>query len=182
MRAILNSIPELKRAWLLHRRTRLVTESSVTLPPDMEKSRDFTRPILERYRARPLFSLPNANDARTRLGGPDRLRAPAVRMPQMRPGGDAGYCIGSLQLEGGWLARWRTQGAQLRTDFREQHMLDKQNQGPQCTACGSPMRLAAIEPSMWGQDLRTFTCPQCKRVQRHVIESSVTEAWVSPKN
>ena len=26
-------------------------------------------------------------------------------------------------------------------------MLDKQNQGPRCTACGSPMKLAAIEPS-----------------------------------
>ena len=24
-------------------------------------------------------------------------------------------------------------------------MLDTQNQGPQCTACGSPMRLTAIE-------------------------------------
>jgi hypothetical protein len=36
-------------------------------------------------------------------------------------------------------------------------MLDTQNQGPQCTACGSPMRLTAIEPSTVGQDLRTFT-------------------------
>ena len=26
-------------------------------------------------------------------------------------------------------------------------MLDTQNQGPQCTACGSPMKLSAIEPS-----------------------------------
>jgi hypothetical protein len=60
-------------------------------------------------------------------------------------------------------------------------MLDKQNQGPQCTACGSPMRLAAIEPSMRGQDLRTFACPHCKRVQRHIIESNVMEAWVSPR-
>jgi hypothetical protein len=61
-------------------------------------------------------------------------------------------------------------------------MLDTQNQGPQCTACGSPMRLTAIEPSTFlGQDLRTFACPQCKRVQRHIIESSVTEAWVAPK-
>jgi hypothetical protein len=60
-------------------------------------------------------------------------------------------------------------------------MLDKQNQGPQCTACGSPMRLTAVEPSMWGQDLRTFTCSQCKRVQRHIIDSTVTEAWVAPK-
>jgi hypothetical protein len=60
-------------------------------------------------------------------------------------------------------------------------MLDKQNQGPQCTACGSPMKLAAIEPGALGQDLRTFACPECKRVQRHVIESSVTEAWIAPK-
>jgi hypothetical protein len=61
-------------------------------------------------------------------------------------------------------------------------MLDTQNQGPQCTACGSPMKLTAIEPSNTGQDLRTFTCPQCKRVQRHVIESAVTEAWLGPKH
>jgi hypothetical protein len=60
-------------------------------------------------------------------------------------------------------------------------MLDKQNQGPECTACGSPMRLTAIEPSMWDHDLRTFSCPQCKRVQRHIIESTVTEAWVAPR-
>jgi tRNA(Ile2) C34 agmatinyltransferase TiaS len=60
-------------------------------------------------------------------------------------------------------------------------MLDRQNQGPQCTACGSPMKLSAIEPSSTGQDLRTFTCPECKRVQRHVIESAVTEAWLEPK-
>jgi tRNA(Ile2) C34 agmatinyltransferase TiaS len=57
-------------------------------------------------------------------------------------------------------------------------MFDTQNQGPQCTACGSPMKLTAIEPSSTGQDLRTFSCPQCKRVQRHVIESAVTEAWL----
>jgi tRNA(Ile2) C34 agmatinyltransferase TiaS len=60
-------------------------------------------------------------------------------------------------------------------------MLDRQNQGPQCTACGSPMKLSAIEPSSTGRDLRTFTCPECKRVQRHVMESAVTEAWVEPK-
>ena len=46
----------------------------------------------------------------------------------------------------------------LPPDVAEQHMLDTQNQGPQCTACGSPMKLAAIEPSMWGKDLRTFAC------------------------
>ena len=70
-------------------------------------------------------------------------------------------------------------------------MLDAQNQGPQCTACGSPMRLTAIEPSMPGQDLRsqnlrsqdlrTFSCPRCKRVQRHIIDSAVTEAWAAPR-
>jgi hypothetical protein len=59
-------------------------------------------------------------------------------------------------------------------------MLDLQNQGPQCTACGSPMRLTVIEPSMWGQDLRTFACSQCNGSQRHVIASTVTEAWVEP--
>jgi hypothetical protein len=60
-------------------------------------------------------------------------------------------------------------------------MLDAQNQGPQCTACGSPMSLAAIEPGTPGQDLRTFACPRCKRIQRHIIDSAVTEAWAAPR-
>jgi hypothetical protein len=60
-------------------------------------------------------------------------------------------------------------------------MLDTQNQGPQCTACGSPMTLTAIEPSDTGHDLRTFTCPECRRVQRHVIESTATAAWPDQK-
>jgi hypothetical protein len=60
-------------------------------------------------------------------------------------------------------------------------MLDTQNQGPECTACDSPMKLTAIEPSTLGQDLRTFTCPQCQQVQRHIIESNVTEIWLAPK-
>jgi hypothetical protein len=60
-------------------------------------------------------------------------------------------------------------------------MLDTQNQGPQCTACGSPMKLTAIEPGGTGQDLRFFTCPLCKRVQRHVIDSTLTEAWLEPR-
>jgi hypothetical protein len=60
-------------------------------------------------------------------------------------------------------------------------MLTHKTQGPQYTACGSPMRLTAIEPGAVGQDLRTFTCPECKRVQRHVIESAVTAAWLAPK-
>jgi hypothetical protein len=60
-------------------------------------------------------------------------------------------------------------------------MLDAQNKGPQCTACGSPMTLTAIEPNDTGLDLRTFTCPKCRGVQRHVIESAVTEAWLDQK-
>jgi hypothetical protein len=32
----------------------------------------------------------------------------------------------------------------LPPDVAEQHMLDTQNQGPQCTACGSPMKLATL--------------------------------------
>jgi hypothetical protein len=57
-------------------------------------------------------------------------------------------------------------------------MLDRQSQGPQCTACGSPMKLTAIEPGALGQDRRFFTCPHCGRVQRHIFDSAVTEAWV----
>jgi hypothetical protein len=60
-------------------------------------------------------------------------------------------------------------------------MLDRQNQGPQCTACGSPTKLTAIEPGDAGKDLRTFVCPRCYRVQRHIIESAVTEAWLEPE-
>ena len=45
---------------------------------------------------------------------------------------------------------------------------------------GLRFSLSVIEPSMWGQDLRTIACPQCKIVQRHIIESAVTEAWVAP--
>jgi hypothetical protein len=33
-------------------------------------------------------------------------------------------------------------------------MLDTQNQGPQCTACGSLMKLTAIEPGGAGRDMR----------------------------
>jgi len=59
-------------------------------------------------------------------------------------------------------------------------MLDRQGQGPQCAACGSPMKLTVIEPSESGEDHRTFTCPRCKRVQRHLMDSSVTEARLEP--
>jgi hypothetical protein len=60
-------------------------------------------------------------------------------------------------------------------------MLDKQNQGPQCTVCGSPIKLTAIEPSDMEKDLRTFGCPACKRVQQHIIDSALTEAWLAPR-
>ena len=60
-------------------------------------------------------------------------------------------------------------------------MLEKQSQGPQCTACGSPMKISSIEPGSMSQDLRTFTCPICRRVQSHMIESIVTEAWLEPQ-
>jgi hypothetical protein len=60
-------------------------------------------------------------------------------------------------------------------------MLGSQKKGPQCIGCGSPMTLTAIEPSDTAQDLRTSTCPQCKKVQQHVIETAVTEAWLSPQ-
>jgi hypothetical protein len=46
---------------------------------------------------------------------------------------------------------------------------------------GSPMKLTAIEPGEAGRDMRFFTCPHCRRVQRHIIESTVTEAWLKPK-
>jgi hypothetical protein len=55
-------------------------------------------------------------------------------------------------------------------------MLGTQNQGPPCAACGSPMKLTVIVPS-----LRTFACPHCKRVQQHIIESAATEAWVAQR-
>ncbi|SHH06271.1 hypothetical protein SAMN05444169_5528 [Bradyrhizobium erythrophlei] len=42
-------------------------------------------------------------------------------------------------------------------------MLDKQKQGPQCTACGSPMKLSAIEPSAPGQD--------CERLLAHNVKA-----------
>ena len=51
-------------------------------------------------------------------------------------------------------------------------MLDKQNQGPQCTACGSPMKLSAIEPSSTGQDLRTLTQIRIKG-SKDVLERAV---------
>jgi hypothetical protein len=60
-------------------------------------------------------------------------------------------------------------------------MLDTQNQGPQCAVCGSLMKLTAIEPGGLGQDLRTFTCPKCERVEGHIIDSTVTEAWLEPQ-
>src|ERR1700692_2390115 len=67
----------------------------------------------------------------------------------------------------GWLA------GQPRAPNCGHEMLDTQNQGPQCTACGSPMKLTAIEPSDVGHDLRTFACPQCKRVHRDLLASAL---------
>ncbi len=43
------------------------------------------------------------------------------------------------------------------------------------------MTLANIEPAETGYDLRTFECPRCKRFQRYVIESSVTELWLADR-
>jgi hypothetical protein len=60
-------------------------------------------------------------------------------------------------------------------------MPDKQNQGPQCAACGSPMKFSAIEPSYTGRDLRTFVCPKCARIQRHIIESALTQPRLDPE-
>jgi hypothetical protein len=57
-------------------------------------------------------------------------------------------------------------------------MLDTQNQSPQCMDCDSPMTLTAIDPGGLGQDLRTFTCEKCKRDERHIIESALTEEWL----
>jgi hypothetical protein len=75
----------------------------------------------------------------------------------------------------GWLANI------LRALNLGRAMLDRQNQGPQCTACDSPMKLTAIEPAGVGQDRRFFTCPHCRMVQGHIIDSAVTEAWVGPQ-
>jgi hypothetical protein len=57
----------------------------------------------------------------------------------------------------------------------------KQSRDPQCTACGSPMKLSANEPNSTGHDLRTFTCPECRGVHRQIIESAATEAWLKPQ-
>jgi hypothetical protein len=57
------------------------------------------------------------------------------------------------------------------------NMLDAQNQSPQCTACSPRVKLTAIKPSFWGKDLRTYAFSQCKSVQRHIVESTTTEAW-----
>ena len=60
-------------------------------------------------------------------------------------------------------------------------MTDFRHDLPGCTGCGSPMMLANIEPAETGYDLRTFECPRCKRFQRYVIESSVTEMWLADR-
>ena len=56
-------------------------------------------------------------------------------------------------------------------------------EGPQCTACGSPMKLTVLELSRSsGYDLRMFACPRCRKVQRQIIESTVTQAWIWSKD
>ena len=106
------------------------------------------------------------------------LRSLHLRLRDVRAhrAGDAADRIGAVAFES-------VAGPELRlTSMQESaRMLDTQNQGPQCTACGSPMKLTAIEPSALDKDLRTFTCPQCTRVQRHIIASAVTEAWLAPR-
>jgi hypothetical protein len=64
---------------------------------------------------------------------------------------------------------------------RPGEQLDTQNQSPQCMDCDSPMTLTAIEPGGLGQDLRAFPCEKCKRIERHIIESAVTEEWLKPQ-
>jgi hypothetical protein len=61
-------------------------------------------------------------------------------------------------------------------------VLDTQNQNPLSVDCESPMTLTAIEPGGLGQDLRAFTCPKCGRVERHIIDSAVTEAWLEQQH
>jgi hypothetical protein len=43
-------------------------------------------------------------------------------------------------------------------------------------------RAGRVGPRRLGQDLRTFTCtcPKCERVERHGIDSAVTEVWLEP--
>jgi hypothetical protein len=60
-------------------------------------------------------------------------------------------------------------------------MIAALRESPQCMDCDSPMTLTAIEPGGLGQDLRTFTCEKCKRAERHIIESAVTEKWLQPQ-
>jgi hypothetical protein len=42
------------------------------------------------------------------------------------------------------------------------------------------MILANIEPGETGYDVRTFECPRCRRFQQYVVESNVSETWLSP--
>jgi len=95
-----------------------VTESRSCSRPKARKHRALTPTILDRYWAPPLFALPNADDAGTRFTGGNRLRTPAVRMPQVRSRWDKGHCIGPFQFESSRLACWRTGTAKLTTDIR----------------------------------------------------------------
>jgi hypothetical protein len=38
-----------------------------------------------------------------------------------------------------------------------------------CSKCGNPMRLACIEPTALGQEVRTFECTRCDTSERFVV-------------
>jgi hypothetical protein len=38
-----------------------------------------------------------------------------------------------------------------------------------CSKCGTPMRLACIEPTGPGLDVRTFECTKCNTIQRFAV-------------
>jgi hypothetical protein len=45
---------------------------------------------------------------------------------------------------------------------------------PCCPKCQGRMMLARIEPGPNNSDLRTFECPTCERVQRVLVEDSMS--------
>jgi hypothetical protein len=91
-----------------------VTESSAMLPPNAWEAYDLIPAIPDRYRTPSLLPLPNADDVGTRFAGAYRLRAPGVRMPQMRSRGDERHCVRPVQVEGGRMACRRTRNTELR--------------------------------------------------------------------
>jgi hypothetical protein len=89
-----------------------------------------------------------------------------------------------------WLDAHTWEGAALLADYPSPSLMKEksgssttnpQHHRPGCTGCGSPMILANIGPGETGYDLRTFHCPRCKRSQRYVIKSNVTETWLAPR-